>query len=89
MVVGFSIYNTANSVLLFKSIPKGFEGTYLGVNSSMVGFGVFGGALTAGLVTRVFDYQATFLASSIIVFSSLILFRFYLRHKLSERKITK
>ena len=35
MVVGFSIFTTANSVLLFKSIPKGFEGTYLGVNSSI------------------------------------------------------
>lgn len=89
MVVGFSIYSTANSVLLFKAIPKGFEGTYLGVNSSMVGFGVFGGALTAGFITKVFDYQATFLTSSFILFASLVLFRFYLRHKLSDRTVTK
>jgi len=88
MVVGFSIYNTANSVILFKAIPKGFEGTYLGVNSSMLGFGVFVGALTAGFVTKIFDYQATFLGSSLIVFMSLILFRFYLRHRLSGRTDT-
>jgi MFS family permease len=88
MVVGFSIYNTANSVLLFKAIPKGFEGTYLGVNSSMVGIGVFGGALTTGFITKTFDYDATFLASAVILFGSLVLFRFYLRHRLSERSIS-
>ncbi|HSA97974.1 MAG TPA: MFS transporter, partial [Candidatus Nitrosotenuis sp.] len=27
VVIGFSIYSTSNSVLLFKAIPKGFEGT--------------------------------------------------------------
>jgi MFS family permease len=89
MVVGFSIFNTANSVLLFKAIPKGFEGTYLGVNSSMVGFGVFGGALSAGAITKTFDYQATFLGAAIVVFASLVLFRLYLRHKLSDRVIPK
>lgn len=83
MVVGFSIYSTANSVLFFKTIPKGFEGRYLGVNSSMVGMGVFGGALTAGFITKLFEYHSTFLASSLIVLSSLVLFRLYLRHRLS------
>lgn len=87
MVIGFSIYSTSNSVLLFKTIPKGFEGTYLGVNSSMVGMGVFGGALTAGFVTRIFNYQATFLVASIILFGSVILFRLYLYHRLSGREI--
>jgi MFS family permease len=87
MVVGFSIFNTANSILLFKTIPKGFEGTYLGVNSSMVGIGVFGGALTAGFIAKTFGYNVTFLASGIILFGSLVLFRLYLRHKLSERSI--
>jgi MFS family permease len=82
MVVGFSIYNTANSVLLFKTIPKGFEGRYLGVNSSMVGFGVFGGALTAGFITKIFDYHVTYLGSALILLASLVLFRFYLRHRL-------
>jgi MFS family permease len=87
MVVGFSLYSTASSVILFKSIPKGFEGTYLGVNSSMVGLGVFVGALTAGFVTRVYDYQATFLGAAVILVLSLVLFWFYLRHKLSEKTI--
>lgn len=87
MVVGFSIFTTANSVLLFKSIPKGFEGTYLGVNSSMVGMGVFGGALTAGFVATTFDYTMTFITSSVILLGSVALFRFYLRHRLSEKTI--
>ena len=88
MVVGFSIFTTANSVLLFKTIPKGFEGTYLGVNSSMVGFGVFGGALTAGLVTTTLNYTVTFATSAAILVGSVVLFRFYLRHRLSETNIT-
>lgn len=87
MVVGFSIYSTANSVLLFKTIPKGFEGTFLGVNSSMVGMGVFGGALTAGLVTQMFDYSVTFLIASFVLLGSITLFRMYVAHRLSDRKI--
>lgn len=85
MVVGFSIYSTSNSVLLFKIIPKGFEGTYLGVNSSMVGMGVFGGALTAGFVTRIFNYPTTFLISALVLLGSAALFRMYLHHKLSGK----
>jgi MFS family permease len=87
MVVGFSIFTTANSVLFFKAIPKGFEGTYLGVNSSMVGMGVFGGALTAGFVTTSLNYMATFVTSSVILVASVVLFRFYLHHRLSEKTI--
>lgn len=85
MVVGFSIYSTSNSVLLFKAIPKGFEGTYLGVNSSMVGMGVFGGALTAGFVTKAFNYPSTFLISSLVLFGSAVLFKLYLYHKISGK----
>ena len=85
MVVGFSIFTTANSVILFKAIPKGFEGTYLGVNSSMVGLGVFGGALTTGFVAVTFNYTVTFAIASIVLFASLILFRFYLHHRVSEK----
>ena len=85
MVVGFSIFTTANSVILFKAIPKGFEGTYLGVNSSMVGLGVFGGALTTGFVAVTFNYTVTFTIASIVLFASLILFRFYLHHRVSEK----
>jgi MFS family permease len=85
MVVGFSVYSTANSVLLFKTIPKGFEGRYLGVNSSMVGMGVFGGALTAGFVTKSSEYSVTFLIASLILLGSVVLFRMYLNHKLSGK----
>ncbi|WP_268542165.1 MFS transporter [Candidatus Nitrosotenuis cloacae] len=87
MVVGFSIYSTANSVLLFKTIPKGFEGTYLGVNSSMVGMGVFGGALTAGFITKSLDYQWTFSVATLVLLGSVVLFRMYFKHRLSDRKI--
>lgn len=85
MVIGFSIFTTANSVLLFKTIPKGFEGTYLGVNSSMVGMGVFAGALTAGVITVHWNYTATFVASSVILVASIVLFRFYSHRRLSEK----
>lgn len=88
MVVGFSIFTTANSVLLFKTIPKGFEGTYLGVNSSMVGMGVFAGALTAGAITVHWNYMATFVTSSIILVGSIALFRFYSHHRLSEKAMS-
>lgn len=88
MVVGFSIFTTANSVLLFKTIPKGFEGTYLGVNSSMVGMGVFAGALTAGVITVHWNYMATFVASSVILVGSIVLFRFYSHHRLSEKAMS-
>jgi predicted MFS family arabinose efflux permease len=88
MVIGFSIFTTANSVLLFKAIPKGFEGTYLGVNSSMVGMGVFAGALTAGVVTVHWNYTATFVTSSVILVASIVLFRFYLNHRLSEKAMS-
>jgi MFS family permease len=88
MVVGFSIFTTANSVLLFKTIPKGFEGTYLGVNSSMVGMGVFAGALTAGVITVHWNYMATFITSSIILVASIVLFRFYSHHRLSEKAMS-
>lgn len=88
MVAGFSVFSTANSVLFFRTIPKGFEGRYLGVNSSMVGLGVFGGALAAGIVTKSSGYMMTFLTSSLILVGSVILFRFYLRHKLSGNLMT-
>ena len=88
MVVGFSIFTTANSVLLFKTIPKGFEGTHLGVNSSMVGMGVFAGALTAGVITVHWNYMATFVASSVILVGSIVLFRFYSHHRLSEKAMS-
>jgi len=88
MVIGFSIFTTANSVLLFKTIPKGFEGTYLGVNSSMVGMGVFAGALTAGVITMHWNYTATFVASSVILVVSIVLFRFYSHRRLSEKAMS-
>ena len=88
MVIGFSIFTTANSVLLFKTIPKGFEGTYLGVNSSMVGMGVFAGALTAGVITMHWNYTATFVASSVILVASIVLFRFYSHRRLSEKAMS-
>ncbi len=88
MVIGFSIFTTANSVLLFKTIPKGFEGTYLGVHSSMVGMGVFAGALTAGVITMHWNYTATFVASSVILVASIVLFRFYSHRRLSEKAMS-
>jgi predicted MFS family arabinose efflux permease len=59
----------------------------LGVNSSMIGFGVFGGALTAGFVAITINYTMTFVTSSIVLLGSAALFRFYLNHRLSEKTI--
>lgn len=87
MVVAFSIFSTSSSVIFFKSIPQGFEGKYLGVNSSITGIGVFGGALVTGQLTQLFGYGVSFLASSGILAASLVLFRLYLRYKLSHRSV--
>jgi len=87
MVSAFSIFSVSNSIILFKTIPKGFEGTYLGVNSFMIGIGIFSGALTAGYVSNTLSYTVAFAIAVCIIFSSLVMFRFYLKHRLSHRVI--
>ena len=87
MVSAFSIFSVSNSIILFKTIPKGFEGTYLGVNSFMVGVGIFSGALTAGYISEWLSYSVSFTIAICIIFSSLVMFRFYLKHRLSHRTI--
>lgn len=85
MVSAFSIFSVSNSIILFKSIPKGFEGTYLGVNSFMTGVGIFLGALTAGYVANAISYSAAFVIAISIILSSLIMFTIYLKYRLSHR----
>lgn len=85
MVSAFSIFSVSNSIIIFKSIPKGFEGTYLGVNSFMTGIGIFLGALTAGYVSNILSYSAAFAIAVGIILSSLVMFRMYLKHRLSHR----
>ena len=87
MVSAFSIFSVSNSIILFKAIPKGFEGRYLGVNSFMVGVGIFLGALTAGYVSNAISYSATFIVAISILLTSLGMFRIYLKHRLSHRII--
>jgi MFS family permease len=87
MVSAFSIFSVSNSIILFKAIPKGFEGRYLGVNSFMVGVGIFLGALTAGYVSNAISYSATFIIAISILLTSLGMFRIYLKHRLSHRII--
>ena len=87
MVSAFSIFSVSNSIILFKSIPKGFEGTYLGVNSFMTGVGIFLGALTAGYVSNAISYSAAFAVAVSIILSSLVMFTVYLKHRLSHRII--
>jgi len=87
MVSAFSIFSVSNSIILFKSIPKGFEGTYLGVNSFMVGVGIFAGALTSGYVSHAVSYSATFAIAISIIFASLVTFRIFLKHRLSHKVI--
>jgi len=87
MVAAFSIFSVSNSIILFKAIPKGFEGRYLGVNSFMIGVGIFSGALTAGYVSNAISYSATFIIAISILLSSLVMFRIYLKHRISHRSI--
>jgi len=87
MVMAFSIFSTSNSILLFKTIPRGFEGRYLGVNSFMIGIGIFSAALMAGFITNISGYLTTFLVAVGILAVSLVLFRIYLKHRLSHRAI--
>lgn len=87
MVVAFSIFSTASSVIFFKSIPQGFEGKYLGVNSSVTGIGVFAGAIVTGHLTNLFGYTILFLIAAIILALSFILFRVYLRYRLSHNTV--
>lgn len=83
MVIAFSIFSTSSSVIFFKSIPQGFEGKYLGVNSAIVGIGVFFGSLVTGEITRNFGYPVLFLASAGVLVGSLLLFLTYFRYRLS------
>lgn len=85
MVSAFSIFSVSNSIIIFKSIPKGFEGTYLGVNSFMTGIGIFLGALTAGYVSNATSYSVAFAIAVGIILSSLVMFRMYLKYRLSHR----
>lgn len=87
MVVAFSIFSTASSVIFFKSIPQGFEGKYLGVNSSVTGIGVFAGAVVTGQLTNLFGYTNLFLIAAIVLVMSFILFRIYLRYRLSHNTV--
>ena len=87
MIVAFSIFNTSNSIILFKTIPRGFEGTYLGTNSFMIGIGIFAGALTASYVTSAFGYNVLFFTAISMLSVSFFLFQSFLKNKLSHREI--
>ncbi|WP_297473203.1 MFS transporter [Nitrosopumilus sp.] len=87
MVASFSIYSTANSLILFKTIPRGFEGTYLGVNSFMIGLGILLGSLTAGFISNVLSYSISFGIAAVLILLSLLMFRFYLKNILSQKDI--
>src|SRR5574337_1796660 len=80
MVSGFSIFSTSSSVIFFKSIPQGFEGKYLGVNSAVTGIGVFVGSLVTGELAEILGYATMFLSASVILVISLVLFQVYFRY---------
>ncbi len=86
LVIGFSIFSTSTSVIFFKSIPQGFEGKYLGVNSAVTGFGVFAGSLVTGEFTRLFGYSMLFFCSVVVLAISLLLFKAYFHYRISNTK---
>jgi MFS family permease len=85
MVIGFSIFSTSSSVIFFKSIPQGFEGKYLGVNSAVTGIGVFTGSIVTGELTKSFGYEALFLSASAVLVCSFVLFQLYFHYRLSNK----
>gem|GEM_PF-506500 len=85
LVVGFSIFSTSSSIIFFKSIPQGFEGKYLGVNSAVTGTSVFAGSLITGEFTKAFGYSVLFLSAAAILAVSLALFVAYFRYRLSHK----
>ncbi|MDE1845141.1 MAG: MFS transporter [Thaumarchaeota archaeon] len=87
MVIAFSIFSTSSSVIFFKSIPQGFEGKYLGVNSAVTGIGIFAGSLVTGELTKSLGYAAMFLTASAVLVVSLVSYQAYFRYRLSHNKI--
>ena len=85
MVIGFSIFSTSSSVIFFKSIPQGFEGKYLGVNSAVTGLGIFVGSLVTGELTKSLGYATMFISASVILVISLVLFQIYFRYRLTHK----
>jgi predicted MFS family arabinose efflux permease len=74
-------------VIFFKSIPQGFEGKYLGVNSAVTGLGIFVGSIVTGELTKSLGYATMFLTASVILVVSVVLFQIYFRYKLSQKKV--
>ncbi len=87
LVIGFSIFSTSSSVIFFRSIPQGFEGKYLGVNSAATGIGVFAGSLVTGELTKAFGYSMLFFSSASVLAISLVLFVAYFRYRLSHNTV--
>jgi MFS family permease len=87
MVIAFSIFSTSSSVIFFKSIPQGFEGKYLGVNSAVTGVGIFVGSLVTGELTKFSGYSTMFIVASGILVISLVLFQAYFRYRLSQKMV--
>jgi MFS family permease len=87
MVIAFSIFSTSSSVIFFKSIPQGFEGKYLGVNSAVTGVGIFVGSLVTGELTTFSGYSTMFIVASGILVISLVLFQVYFRYRLSQKMV--
>lgn len=87
MVIGFSIFSTSNSVIFFKAIPKGFEGRFLGVNSFMVGIGIFSASLLSGFISSSFGYNVSFTMASALLLVSIVLFLIYIKHRVSSKLV--
>lgn len=85
MVIGFSIFSTSNSVIFFKAIPKGFEGRFLGVNSFMVGIGIFSASLISGFVSSSFGYTVSFVMAATLLVVSVVVFSVYMRNIVSSK----
>lgn len=72
--VGYSIFYTASSVLVFHAIGENGRGMALGVYNAIIGIGYLIGALFSGYVSYYIGFWFTFILAGIIVMSSYFLF---------------
>jgi MFS family permease len=72
--IGFSIYYTVSSVMVFQTIGESARGKSLGAYSAIIGIGTLIGALLSGYLSYYIGYWFTFILAGITVLSSYFFF---------------
>ncbi len=72
--VGFSIYYTVSSVMVFQTIGESDRGKSLGAYSAIIGIGTLIGALLSGYISYYIGYWFTFILAGLTVLCSYLFF---------------